>query len=343
MKHYLILVVLLICSAFTGKAQELTDKQICNLMKADSLIWDNQYGQEARVKITKTGKWGLFEINKFVDLSPGSLEEFEYKEIVPAKFDSLGSFNDYGMYTVVKNNNKYGILLNPGEVGLKLAMKEVNCIYDDLKIISASKYGENFEYILVNKKGKWGIIEEQTGTYIIAPLFENRNDVPLAHLNSYDLEDLKFVKKKLKADVVVFHSNGDKLLKARIKKTGKWGLYFLSGSDKIETRIPANFDDINLEAETPFIDVYTKGKVGIYVLEYNFSGQSEQTVLCDFDDFKVIEKTYKSTKLPYLALKRDGKWAWVNWLTGTYGTEFAYDSPENLPNPTFEQKFILEN
>jgi len=36
-------------------------------------------------------------------------------------------------------------------------------------------------------------------------------------------------------------------------------------------------------------------------------------------------------------MKRDGKWGWVNWLTGEEITEFIYDTTDDLPRPEFEQ------
>ncbi len=42
---------------------------------------------------------------------------------------------------------------------------------------------------------------------------------------------------------------------------------------------------------------------------------------------------------PYLAVKKNGLWAWIDWITGELKTEFLYDlNIEKMPYPTFEQE-----
>jgi hypothetical protein len=58
------------------------------------------------------------------------------------------------------------------------------------------------------------------------------------------------------------------------------------------------------------------------------------TVPCVYEDYK----RYTADGVPKLAMKKDGKWGWVNWLTGQPMSEFNYETPDDLPYPHYKQR-----
>jgi len=86
--------------------------------------------------------------------------------------------------------------------------------------------------------------------------------------------------------------------------------------------------------------VYNNDKIGIYLCKWTYDDDAKQTVPCEYEDYKrfnVRDADYSSTT--YLAMKKNGKWGWVDWFTGKEKTEFIYDTADDVPYPDFEQKY----
>lgn len=150
------------------------------------------------------------------------------------------------------------------------------------------------------------------------------------------------IMKKLKARrVTMDEGNGDGVFRAQSKKTKKWGMYqWMYSGTKVKMLVPMEYDSLrNFPFNGAFTAVYNDGKVGIYLCEWSFSDDAKQTVECKYEDYRRInvrQSEYSSPKL-YLAMKKDGKWGWVDWMTGEEMSEFKYETTKDLPFPTYEQ------
>ncbi len=144
--------------------------------------------------------------------------------------------------------------------------------------------------------------------------------------------------KKLKADTIEMdQGNGDGVFKARNKKTKKWGMYqWMYKGLKIKEAIPVQYDSISFFPFNGFFTaVYNNGKVGFYLSAWSFES-GKQTIPCLYEDYQRFEITNKDyTSTIYLAVKKNGKWGWVNWLSGEEKTEFIYNTKEDLPHPNY--------
>ncbi|MCC5917694.1 MAG: hypothetical protein JJU02_10270 [Cryomorphaceae bacterium] len=165
-------------------------------------------------------------------------------------------------------------------------------------------------------------------------------------LSAQEFVTPKMLKKLRASDFVEDPINGDGVFLAKHKKTGLWGMYQAFSDKEIEEAIPMLFDSIDFfKFNAEFTGVWRNGKVGIYTSMWG-NHDPKLTVECLYDDYKMIsvnrtisEGGYKFTrKSNYLAVKRDGLWAYIDWLTGELKTDFLYDlEKEKMPYPDFIQ------
>lgn len=145
------------------------------------------------------------------------------------------------------------------------------------------------------------------------------------------------LKKKLKADRIDMDlGNEDGVFKARNAKTHKWGMYqWMYEGTNLKELIPMAFDSLrNIPFNGNFSIVYLNGKLGVYLAEWSYGDDARQTVPCKYEDYK----RYNADGRKYLAVKRDGKWGWIDWLTGEEKSEFIYETSKALPYPDWIQK-----
>lgn len=152
----------------------------------------------------------------------------------------------------------------------------------------------------------------------------------------------KAIMKKLEArKISMDQGNGDGVFRAQSKKTKKWGMYqwMYEGTD-VKMLIPMEYDSVrNFPFNGAFTAVYNDVKVGIYLCEWSYGKDAKQTIECIYDGYRRInvkQDEYRSQL--YLAMKKNGKWGWVDWLTGEEKSEFIYETTKDLPYPEFEQK-----
>ncbi|MGK0377433.1 MAG: hypothetical protein ACJA1Z_001242 [Patiriisocius sp.] len=310
-------------------SQEISAKEIRKKMKAKEVVLRDYYGEEmVLAKMESTKKWGLYTVYSGMDI-----EDFSFEEFISPKFDSLSFFEPEARFQIVKQNDKYGILLLPFEI--EDAGDRVHCKFD--KIIHKNINGE--DYILVKKGNKWGLINWFDLFYIIDPIFDTPEEVPLVRMGSRMLETFKRAKRSLKADLVIFDpNNGDGALKARSKKTKKWGMYQFLDDQKKEL-IPMQYDSLNFYSfNGKYTAVYNNEKVGFYLSYWSYDEQAKQTVDCKYEDYK----RFDADGVSKLAVKKDGKWGWVDWLTGKEKSEFIFNSPDELPYPHYKQNYWFD-
>lgn len=146
-----------------------------------------------------------------------------------------------------------------------------------------------------------------------------------------------------KADAV----NEDGVFVAQHSKTKKWGMFQAFSESEIIELIPMNYDSVDYFGfNAKLTGVWVNGKVGIYISPWTY-GEGKQTVECLYEDYKIydIEKQvqdgYGSYRkyFTYVAVKKNGLWAWIDWMSGELKTEFNYDlAVQKMPFPKFEQE-----
>ncbi len=326
-----LIIFLLLCSNVIKAQQKVSDKQILKHLKAKQIEWIAGESNLAKVKMKSTKKWGIYTISAYYYSGEPIIE---IDEVVAPKFDSIGWFKNMEPLTIVKNKKNYGILLNPYEVAD--AANKANCKYDAILV----KELDGRYYTLVKKDNLWGLVDWFEGIYLVDPSFENPADVPLVWIESWAVDTFKESKKKLNADILIFdEGNGDGVFKARDKNSKKWGMYQSLDSEKLTTLIPANYDSINFfPFNNKYTTVYNNDKVGIYLSYWSYRDKAKQTVPCSYEDYKM----YDADGVPKLAVQKNGKWGWVDWLTGKEKSEFTYETPKDLPYPHYKQEIFLE-
>lgn len=144
-------------------------------------------------------------------------------------------------------------------------------------------------------------------------------------------------------------NNEDGVFLAKNKKTKKWGMYQAWSEKDIKEMIPPNYDSIEFFGfNARLTGVWNNGKVGIYISPWSYSeDRVKQTVPCLYEEYKIfnVEKIIKDgigqypKYFDYVAVKKNGLWAWIDWMTGELKSDFLYDlEKEKMPYPDFEQE-----
>lgn len=155
----------------------------------------------------------------------------------------------------------------------------------------------------------------------------------------------------LNADLIVTDANNkDGIFMARNKTTKKWGMFqFTYNSSKPLVLIPMKYDALKFfVGNEKFTIVHNNGKLGVYLSFFDYGKEAKQSVACLYDDYKKIIVPYNGKlKFPpityseeYLAVKKNGKWGWVNWFTGKEQSEFNYETIDDLPTPDYFQQWM---
>lgn len=332
MKRNHIFFIVIILFSLNVKAQDITDKQILKHIKGKEIEWITDENNLAKVKMKSTKKWGIYNIDAYYDLDEAVID---LNEVVAPKFDSIGWFKNMEPFTIVKIKKKYGILLNPYEI--HDAAERANCIYDAVKM----KEVDDRYYALVKQNEKWGLVDWFEDVVLVDPTFDNPEDVPLVWIEGWAKDMFVASKKKLKADILIFdESNGDGVFKARKKATKKWGMYQSLGENDLTTLIPAKYDSIRFFGyNSKYTAVYNKGKVGMHLSYWSYNENTKLSVPCIYEDYK----NFDADGVLKLAMKKDGKWGWVNWLTGKEESEFKYETLDDLPYPYYKQAIWIED
>lgn len=332
MKRNHIFFIVIILFSLNVKAQDITDKQILKHIKGKEMEWISGQYNLAKVKMKSTKKWGIYNIDAYYDLDEAVID---LDEVVAPKFDSIGWFKNMEPYTIVKIKKKYGILLNPYEI--HDAAERANCIYDAVKM----KEVDGRYYALVKQNEKWGLVDWFEDVVLVDPTFDTPEDVPLVWIEGWAKDMFVASKKKLKADILIFdESNGDGVFKARKKATKKWGMYQSLGENDLTTLIPAKYDSIRFFGyNSKYTAVYNKGKVGMHLSYWSYNENTKLSVPCIYEDYK----NFNADGVLKLAMKKDGKWGWVNWLTGKEESEFKYETLDDLPYPYYKQVIWIED
>ncbi len=236
------------------------------------------------------------------------------KIIVAPVYDDVEDFKE-GLAAVMQNN-KWGFINSKGKLVIPYQFGEVE-----------SSFCRGKAEVFLN-----GYLTE---------IDTKGNEIPRrAHWEEY-LEKHKLLT-KYQLDKIRVHPGGageDGLFFGRSKKTKKWGFFQIYGEeyDDLQILVPAEYDSIsNMRYNANFVAVYQSNQVGIYQTTARNQGEKPGiTIPCAYEDYKITQVYSPSFEwygeVPFLALKKNGKWAWVDWFTGELKTPFDFDKYEDLP------------
>lgn len=246
--------------------------------------------------------------------------------------------NQYNLpqHLILTKDNTYGFIKTNGyeETPLNQINEGVQFGFEDVELIKKN----NTEYAVTKKDGKWGFIEPYSGIILSDYIYDNPEDVPLYLLDEYEITEMQKILKSLPVSKVEFDkNNGDGVFRAKLKETGKWGMY-QGYNGNYNNLIPAKYDEINFFSwNGNFSIVKNNEKYGVVLSPWSNEDLTNlETIPCQYEDYKIIE--YESEKYPgytdkFIAFKQKEKWAFVNYKNGKSYSKFVYNSPENLPYP----------
>lgn len=196
-------------------------------------------------------------------------------------------------------------------------------------------YGEH-EVMIAKKDGKWGMLDFKETSVIHDFIYQTADEVPLTYMSKQEIERENQIKKTLKADLLISdHYNEDGVMLARNKKSQKWGMVMVLEPNEIDIIIPFEYDSIDFYKNELLTGVYNGGKVGIYLPPWSFE-KGRQSVPCLYDDYRIVQ--FSGLRNPYLLVKKNGLWAFIDWNTGELKSEFVLDiDNEDIPRPDFIQ------
>jgi hypothetical protein len=204
--------------------------------------------------------------------------------------------------------------------------------------------------LLGKKHGTWGRYHLQQFYPMTELNYTDKESVPKVCLNPESYQFKQNLMRKWGFDQIEpDNGNGDGVALVRHAKTAKWGMIQQLNSNNIQWLIPMKYDAIDFfEFNAKLTGVWNNGKVGIYQSPWSYGEEdAKQTVDCLYEAYKIfnVEKTvydgvgnYRKY-FDYVAVKKDGLWAWIDWMTGELKTDFLYDlDKEQMPYPEFEQE-----
>ena len=293
-----------------------------------------------------------FSVNKgilFIQKSTGSKDVMPLpEEFQPESFKDSDNAYLISLFYLVKSpkNGLWGIVKFDNRKG-KSSLKQIfNFNFSE---IAFEMLGEDNPSVLGRQGEHWARYHFHQQYPMTGTNYSNKDDVPKIYLDeeTHRIEQLQ--KQHLGADIIEFDwNNGDGVFKARIEKSKKWGMYQKLGGNTLTTLIPAAYDSISFfEYNAKFTAVWNSGKVGIYLSPWSYGEDTEkQTVPCLYEDYKIfnVEKSiysegyYRYGTVVHVAVKKNGRWAWIDWMTGELKSDFLYDlETEKMPFPEFEQ------
>lgn len=353
---------LLLLSILTYAQESHWDDQLLEKIKGKKVIrWEVPYGDSnsrtAIVKVKK--KVGLYLVSIIDDVNEeGDVRSNvdDVNEQIEPKYKEIGAFisvnkedSDRVDYlqgfdvkvAEVQSKNKTGIIIQYGDT--------YDVYYLDAKdFFQKIDWGNNKgTHVPVMNADRWGIYDWYHQKHVFNCEYASLEELPKTTgpygFNEYSIKIFKAFTNDSEREHIdtidLDDTNGDGLFKARSAKTHKWGLYQYLG-DSIVEAIPMKYDSLHhFPWNGNYTAVFNDGKVGFYLSFWSYNDAARQTVPCIYEDYK---RFTTEDQIPRLAVKKEGKWGWIDWLTGETKSEFTYETPDELPYPWYEQKLWLE-
>ncbi len=362
MKHLITFALLIAFAQISFSQEPHWEKQLLERTKGKKVIrWEEPSNDDftwvAVVKVKK--KAGIYS----VDIGEDSDEEgnssshvsYVHTNIEP-KYDQIKGFvviekedsdvveDLQGQKTEVAEGwikKKTGIIVRYGD--------GYDMYYLDAQDFFQSIAWENNKgtHVPVKNNDRWGVYDWFKQAFVFECKYTTIENLPKttdpSGFNEYSVaifQAFNNQKDKEKIDLIDMDgNNGDGLFKARSATSKKWGLYQYF-DDEIVEAIPMQYDSLyHFPWNGNYTAVFNEGKVGFYLSYWSYNEGAKESVQCMYEDYK---RYITDDQIPKLAVKKDGKWGWVDWLTGEEKSEFKYGTPEDLPYPNYKQEMWLK-
>jgi hypothetical protein len=157
---------------------------------------------------------------------------------------------------------------------------------------------------------------------------------------SQDFPEKEILKRYHARKIIMDEGNGDGVFKIQNKKSKKWGMYqWMYEGTECDILVPMMYDSLNyFPFNGRFTAVYNNGKVGFYLSKWSYGEDAKRSVPTKYDGYQRFTFNNK----PYLAVIKNGKWGWIDWLTGEEMSEFIYETKDDLPSPNWDQQYFFE-
>ena len=342
--------------------QEEWNKQLLLKTKGKKVVkWissENESEWLAIVNIKK--KVGIYLVGIESDWDIEGIDSLYVGDVdvrIPAKYDEIGNFVQVDENSLrnheslafqhveiaeAKKKNQKGIIVKYGDP-YDFRFIDAETFFDDIHW-NLSKGS----YVPVLQNDKWGLYDWFDQYFLFDCNYSSIDELPktssengFTEYTASLFKNFNNQNKNNQIDMIdMDNENGDGLFKSRNKESQKWGLYQYMNDEFVEA-IPMKYDSLyHFPWNAYYTAVFNDGKVGFYLSYWSYDEQAKQSVPCIYDDYKRF-KTEDQT--PVLAVEKDGKWGWIDWLTGTEKSEFKYASPDDLPYPHYEQKVWIED
>ncbi|MFT4662406.1 MAG: hypothetical protein ACI898_002187 [Flavobacteriales bacterium] len=360
MKYIIKLILIVAFTPFVFSQESHWNKQLLEQTKGKKIIrWERQVNYGSWTAILKVKKTGVYS----VEISEDSDEEgndssyvYSVHNNIKPKYEQIEIFKPIkgedsdlvdelqGQKTEVAEarvKKKTGIIVRYGD--------DYDKYYLDAQDFFQSIYWEANKgtYVPVKNNDMWGIYDWFKQVFIFECQYATIDDLPKTTdpygFNQYSVEIFGAFNKEKKDEKIdlmdMDGNNGDGLFKARSQTTQKWGLYQYLGDEIVEA-IPMKYDSLyHFSWNGNYTAVFNEGKVGFYLSYWSYDSDAKESVPCIYEDYK---RYITDDQIPKLAVMKDGKWGWVDWLTGEEKSEFKYETPEDLPYPYYNQEIWLE-
>ena len=364
---------------FPTKKNKITFEWDAMILPETTIDWDGQLLEFDWYWVKKNDKWGVNFISKPHPIVPCIYETIDQipkitvtsneKEaivflqkkhnssyVIPLIGNYLSEYRgmihnseDFNNYYQIQNikSKQWGVYRIEGYEGK----------FETEEIFAQKWEAVEYEYlfgvhgtILAQKNGLWGRYDLQNQYPLTEHTYQDKNAVPKVYIDRETYQMQSALKKKFNADLIEYDlENGDGVAKIRSASTGLWGIMQSLNKEQQELHIPMVYDSVDfIGYNAKLTGVWLRGKVGIYMSPWTYGAENaKQTVACLYDDYKIfnVEKTIHDglggyrKYFDYVAVKKDGLWAWIDWMTGELKTEFLYDlEKEQMPYPDFEQE-----
>lgn len=341
--------------------QPYWNTQLLSRIKVQKVVsWEQpeQFDQLWFVKVKTKKKYGMYMVETCMEYDMSAFDSIYVcgaHEVIPTKYDKIDDFKLIDKEQLKYNQFLAGELVEVAEAYQK-KKKGIIAKYGtyDCEFVDAKDFFDEIDwernqvtYVPVMRNDLWGIYDWYGQRFLFECEYPTQDDLPRT-TDSRGFDDYSagifraFNKQKDKDEIDMIDmdgGNGDGLFKARSRVTKKWGLYQYLG-DQIVEAIPMEYDSLyHFPWNGNYTAVFNDGKVGFYLSYWSYNDEAKQSVECKYEDYK---RYITDDQIPKLAVKRDGKWGWVDWLTGEERSEFKYETPDDLPYPYYVQKMWLD-
>lgn len=361
MKYFFTLTLVFLSTITKAQEPDWT-RQLLEKTKGKKIIrWErpSREGNPWVALVTVKKKVGLYLVSIMDDMdNEGNDSSYVYnvRKPIQSQYDQIYPFKTIDKEDSDRVDYLQGQVVKVAEVRMKKKTGILVAYGDDYQVdyLDAKDFFQTIDWknnqgtcVPVMKNDQWGVYDWYQQKYLFHCEYSSVEALPRTNdpngFTSYSVEIFNAFNKRSQWGSIdmldLDHNNGDGLFKARSKDNRKWGIFQYLGDEFIEA-VPMKYDSIHhFPWNGRYTAVFNDGKVGFYLSYWSYDEYAKESIPCIYEDYK---RFVTEDEIPKLAVKRDGKWGWVDWLTGEEKSEFTYETPDDLPYPFYQQQLWID-